>query len=166
MKNLIISMIFLAFMISCTTEIPQLKFSNKKEVLWNGCNSRDFFKPVVGHTLDVDINEFNNHSKYYINGILDINYDGNDDLFVTEYGKEKGLHFFLLSNGDGTFYEPENFIEGDNTRIHIRNISIGDFNNDKKLDIFGFTSGRTDAENRRGERGGEENIIFLEGINT
>ena len=161
MKYLIISMIFIAFMISCTTEIPQLKFSDKKEVLWNGCYSRDFFKPVVGHTLDVDIVESNNHSKYYINGILDVNNDGNDDLFVTEYGKEKGLHFFLLSNGDGTFYEPENFIEGDNTRIHIRNISIGDFNNDKKLDIFGFTSGRTDAENRRGERGGEENIIFL-----
>ena len=161
MKNLIISMIFLAFMISCTTEIPQLKFSDTKEVLWDGCYSRDFFKPVVGHTLDVDINEFNNHSKYYINGILDVNNDGNDDLFVTEYGKEKGLHFFLLSNGDGTFYEPDNFIEGDNTRIHIRNISIGDFNNDKKLDIFGFTSGKTEAENRRGERGGEENIMFL-----
>ena len=161
MKNLTISMIFLAFMISCTTEIPQLKFSDTKEVLWDGCYSRDFFKPVVGHTLDVDIDEFNNPSKYYINGILDINYDGNDDLFVTEYGKEKGLHFFLLSNGDGTFYEPENFIEGNNTRIHIRNISIGDFNNDKKLDIFGFTSGKTEAENRRGERGGEENIIFL-----
>ena len=161
MKNLIISMIFLAFMISCTTEIPQLKFSDTKEVLWDGCYSRDFFKPVVGHTLDVDIDEFNLPSKYYINGILDINNDGNDDLFVTEYGKEKGLHFFLLSNGDGTFYEPENFIEGNNTRIQIRNISIGDFNNDKKLDIFGFTSGRTDAENARGEKGGEENIIFL-----
>ena len=161
MKNLIISMIVLAFMISCTTEIPQLKFSDTKEVLWDGCYSRDFFKPVVGHTLDVDINAFNNHSKYNINGILDVNNDGNDDLFVTEYGKEKGLHYFLLSNGDGTFYEPENFIEGDNTRIHIRNISIGDFNNDKKLDIFGFTSGRTEAENRRGERGGEENILFL-----
>ena len=163
MKNLIIYMIFIAFMISCTTKdgIKQLEFSDKKEVLWDGCYSRDFFKPVVGHTLDVTIEEFNNHSKYYINGILDVNNDGNDDLFVTEYGKEKGSHFFLLSNGDGTFYEPENFIEGDNTRIHIRNISIGDFNNDKKLDIFGFTSGRTDAENRRGERGGEENIIFL-----
>jgi hypothetical protein len=166
MKNLIISMISMisiAFMVSCTTEIeiPQLKFSDKKEVLWDGCYSRDFYKPVVGHTLDVDINAFNNHSKYNINGILDVNNDGNDDLFVTEYGKEKGLHYFLLSNGDGTFYEPENFIEGDNTRIHIRNISIGDFNNDKKLDIFGFTSGRTEAENRRGERGGEENIIFL-----
>ena len=86
MKNLIISMIFLAFMISCTTEIPQLKFSDTKEVLWNGCYSRDFFKPVVGHTLDVKkIGE--NHSIYYINGILDINNDGNDDLFVTEYGK-------------------------------------------------------------------------------
>ena len=58
MKNLIISMIFLAFMISCTTEIPQLKFSDTKEVLWDGCYSRDFFKPVVGHTFDVDINEF------------------------------------------------------------------------------------------------------------
>jgi hypothetical protein len=160
MKNLIISMIFLAFMISCTTEIPQLKFSDTKEVLWDGCYSRDFFKPLVGHTLDVEkIGE--NHSIYYINGILDINNDGNDDLFVTEYGKEKGLHFFLLSNGDGTFYEPENFIEGNNTRIHIRNISIGDFNNDKKLDIFGFTSGRTEAEHRRGEKGGEENIMFL-----
>ena len=98
MKNLIISMIFLAFMISCTTEIPQLKFSDTKEVLWNGCYSRDFFKPVVGHTLDVDINAFNNPSKYYINGILDVNNDGNDDLFVTEYIKENGLHFFETYN--------------------------------------------------------------------
>jgi len=160
-KNLIIAMIFIALMISCTTEIPQLKFSDTKEVLWNGCNSRDFFKPLVGHTLDIEIIGENN-SRYFIKGILDVNNDGNDDLFVTEYGKDEGgLHIFLLSNGDGTFYEPENFIEGNNTRIHIRNISIGDFNNDKKLDIFGFTSGRTDAENKRGERGGEENILFL-----
>ena len=161
MQNLTISMIFIAFMISCTTEIPQLKFSDTKEVLWNGCYSRDFFKPLVGHTLDVEIIGENN-SRYFIKGILDVNNDGYDDLFVTEYGKDEGgLHFFLLSNGDGTFYEPENFIEGDNTRIHIRNISIGDFNNDKKLDIFGFTSGRTEAENISGDKGGEENIIFL-----
>ena len=90
MKNLIISMIFLAFMISCTTEIPQLKFSDTKEVLWNGCYSRDFFKPLVGHTLDVEITSFGeNHSRYFIKGILDVNNDGNDDLFVTEYIKSK-----------------------------------------------------------------------------
>ena len=66
MKNLIIYMIFIAFMISCTTKdgIKQLEFSDKKEVLWDGCYSRDFFKPVVGHTLDVTIEEFNNHSKF------------------------------------------------------------------------------------------------------
>ena len=89
MRKIISSLIFLIFIITnCKTTnkdlIPQMGFSNNKEVLWDGCNSRDFFQPFVGYIADTKKTKYGGHSKYYINGILDINKDGKDDLFITE----------------------------------------------------------------------------------
>ena len=166
MRKIISSLIFLIFIITnCKTTnedlIPQMDFSNNKEALWDGCNSRDFFQPIVGYIADIEKTKYGGHSKYYINGILDINKDGKDDLFITEYGKLMNTNFFLFSKGDGTFFRNNNIIIGNNKRVQIRNISIKDFNKDGSLDVFGFTSGRTDEENIKGIRGGETNILLL-----
>ena len=88
----------------------KMDFSNNKEALWDGCNSRDFFQPIVGYIADIEKTKYGGHSKYYINGILDVNKDGKDDLFITEYGKLMNTNFFLFSKGDGTFFRNNNII--------------------------------------------------------
>ena len=59
MRKIISSLIFLIFIITnckITNEdlIPQMDFSNNKEVFWVGCNSRDFFQPVVAYITDIE----------------------------------------------------------------------------------------------------------------
>ena len=71
-----------------------------------------------------------------IHGILDANNDKNDDLLLIYQAENKGKAILLINNGQGKFTEKE--IINNQVRNIIRNVGIGDFNGDSRLDIFGF----------------------------
>jgi hypothetical protein len=94
---------------------------------------------------DITINIHNLRSKYGNNStweifavaFLDINGDGNDDIFTSStYGKNEKTpsQLYIYKNGD---YVPDNsYFNVVPSFYHPRKAITGDFNNDKRPDIF------------------------------
>lgn len=68
---------------------------------------------------------------------LDVNADGFDDIFmICSYGKDERTKgdLFIYKNGD--YYIDNNYFKETPSIIHPRKSIVGDFNGDKKPDIF------------------------------
>ena len=68
---------------------------------------------------------------------LDVNSDGNDDIFmICSYGKGERTKGDLFINKNGDYVVDNSYFEEIPSMVHARKVLIGDFNGDKMPDIF------------------------------
>lgn len=68
---------------------------------------------------------------------LDVNSDGNDDIFmICSYGKGERTKGDLLINKNGDYVVDNSYFEEIPSMVHARKVLVGDFNGDKMPDIF------------------------------
>ena len=68
---------------------------------------------------------------------LDVNSDGNDDIFmICSYGKGERTKGDLFINKNGDYVVDNSYFEEIPSMVHARKVLVGDFNGDKMPDIF------------------------------
>ena len=123
MKNILLLTlisIFSLIIISCVKKSSTSSTDNSKE-----------WKEYLGYQF-----YYKDREAVKIHGIFDANNDKIDDLLLVYQAASKGKAVLLINDGQGKFTEKE--IKNNQIRNIIRNIGIGDFNGDSRLDIFGF----------------------------
>src|SRR5262249_36502503 len=73
----------------------------------------------------------------------DVNGDGKPDLVLAAYGNTAGVAIVLLSNGNGSFQEPQKYQVGAGTRPY--SVALADPNVDGKTDLVISEFGGTDS---------------------